>query len=260
MLVNVIKPTCQFLLTISVSLLLIQCTVTTTKRKDPVFNADTKSIFYNITGVVRASEINVTGVETTTNGKIVSELTISLLNPEQLPADTNEIDHISREIATIVKDALKNADSFDSYKVLFVHRNVDRAVTGSRSLGRIYKYDSIKNYAYTVTLGDRFDSSVSRAVGKSTFNQDDAQIVSILSYYDLDADIEGKVKMFKETDTGLLLLTTRDLGKLTPGHNYFGMNWKIADFYKLVGLNEGNYRLDYFIRDTLVGSRTFRLL
>jgi len=234
--------------------------VTTTKRKEPVFSRDTKSLFYDITGVIRVPEINIVGKETNTNGTTFSELTISLLNPNQLPTDNTELNQIALEIATIVKQALKNSDSFNSYKVLFVHRKIDGVVTKTTSVGRIYKYEEIRNYAYIVTLGDGFDSTVSRAVGKSTFSSNDAKIISVLGYYDLDPNIVGQVKMFKETDTALILLTTRGLGKLNPGHNYVAINWIVADFYKTDGLKTGNYRFDYFIRDTLVGSRTFTLL
>ena len=257
---NVKKLTPLFLLTICTSLLLVQCTVYTTKEKDPVFNRDSKSIFYDITGVIGAAEVNVTGTETKTDGKTASELRISLINPKQLPTDTSEISQIGNEIATIIKRSLKNDDAFNSYKVLFINRHTDGAITKSTSVSRNYEYENIRNYAFVVTLGTQIDSSKGRAFGKSTFNQNDVNIVVSLSYYDYDRNIPAQVKMIKETDTAFLLMTTRDLGKLNPGHNYLVLNWKVADFYKTDGMKRGVYRFDYFIRDTLVGSRTFTLL
>ena len=259
LLVNLKKTLILPLFIVYASLLFLECTVTTNKRKDPVYNTDTKSIFYNITAVVRAPEINIVGAESNTNGKIVSELRISIVNPKQLPTDTADLTQIGREITTIVKQALKNADAFNNYKVLFVYRDTAGAVTKTTSVSRSYKSEDITNYAYTVSLGDHFDTSISRAAGKSKFSKNDSEIFCALSYYDYNTNSSGQLKLFKKTDTATLLLTTRDLGKLEPGHNYVLYTWNVSDFYRLPGLNSGDYWVEYLIRDTSVGSKSFSL-
>src|ERR1043165_740708 len=110
--VNTVRFISQSILTLCVSLLMIQCTVTTTKKKDPIFNTDSKSLFSDITGIIPAQEIAIAGTETNTNGKINSELTITILNPKQVPEDTAEIDQIALQIAVTVKQAVKNSESF----------------------------------------------------------------------------------------------------------------------------------------------------
>ena len=81
-----------------------------------------------------------------------------------------------------------------------------------------------------------------------------------IKYYDHIPNSPLLVKMFKQTDNGEILLTARDLGKLEPGYNYSYTKLKVDEFYKEQDLNSGFYRVEYLVRDSIVGTKLFRLL
>jgi hypothetical protein len=258
--VNRIKlflQTCSVLL---ISLLLFCCTVTTTKKKPPVFSKSDDSISRDVNSIILTQEIDVHGKEITSNGKVSSELTVNLINPKNLPSDSSERNRIAEEVAAILKLSLKDPNSFDSYKVLFVHRVIEGSVTKDNYTGQIYKSETLKSYIYDVSLGDKFDSSIFRAIGKNIFSNNDPEIVSAFTYYNAVPNLPIALKMYKETDSGSVLLTVREQGQSKAGNNYLLNKFKVADFYKIKQLNSADYKIEYVLNDSIAGVKAFKLL
>jgi hypothetical protein len=213
-----------------------------------------------VNSIILTQEIDVHGKEVTSNGKVTTELTVNLINPKNLPSDSSERNRIAEEVAIILKQSLKDPNSFNFYKILFVHRTIEGAVTKDNYTGQIYKSETLKNYIYDVSLGDKFDSSTFRAIGKNMFSNDDGEIVSAFTYYNAVPNSSIALKMYKETDSGSVLLTVREQGQTKAGNNYLVNKFKIADFYKIKQLNSGDYRIEYVVNDSSAGIKSFKLL
>jgi hypothetical protein len=128
---------------LSTMLLLLSCTVSTTKTKDPVFTVSPDSISLSLKSLIVAKEVNLSGTETKTNGKITSELTVRLINSINAPEDETQRTEIGKQVAKLLKQALKNPGDYTTYKVLFVTQETDGAVTRSSYTGHIYKSDDL---------------------------------------------------------------------------------------------------------------------
>ena len=124
-------------LLICFSILLVGCTMTTTKTKDPVFN-DMIKVQEDLAEVVIAENINLNGKEITTNKKATSELEVVITNAEAVPTDDKERKSLSKSIATIIKNNLKEPNDFNKYEVLFVTKVENGAVTTSKSVGNVF--------------------------------------------------------------------------------------------------------------------------
>ncbi len=156
----------------------------------------------------------------TSNKKVNSELTVNLINPQALPNDTVERNRIGKQIFILLKQLLKNPNEFDSYKVLFVNRAIDGAVTKSNYTGKTYNSKDLANQIYIVSLGDKFDSLTFRATGQTTFSNKDIEMVSAFKYYNAPSSFPITLKIYKETDSGTILLTARNVGQTMAGNNY----------------------------------------
>jgi hypothetical protein len=247
-------------LTAVFSILLFRCTLTTTNTKAAVFRTSNDSIARDINSIILTQEVNLHGEEITTNKKVRSVLTVNLINPQALPNDTTERNKIGEHVAELLKHLLKNQNEFDSYKVLFVNRAIDGAVTKSTYTGEIYDSKSLANRIYIVSIGDKLDSSTFRAIGKTTFSNEDIEIILGFKYYYASLNSPIKFKMYKETDSGSILLTTRNIGQTKPGNNYVYCKLNVTDFYKITGLGSGAYRVKYLLNDSVVETRFFKLL
>jgi hypothetical protein len=124
---------------LAMMLLLISCTTTITKTKEPKFNATPDSLSVTLNKLVTCQHINVKGEEITTNGKTQSEMEIDIINGKQIPDVGPALRSLGKTIASAIKMALTNKNDFDSYKVLFVKQE-ETSVTTSRSwTGYTYK-------------------------------------------------------------------------------------------------------------------------
>jgi hypothetical protein len=258
--VNSIKVFFQWLLLINISFFFVACSFTANKKIEPAFTQSIDSILRDLNSIIFAPQTSIQGHEVNSNGKVTTELTINLFNPKGLPNDTNEQSKIGEYIATLLKQALKDANTFTDYKVLFVNKVVDGTTTTSNYTGYSYKSVDLKNYIQIVSLGDKFDPSISQAIGKTTFSKDDLEIVSVFKYYNNMPGSPIKLKMYKDTDSGSVLLTVREQGQILPGNNFLLNKFKTMDFYEIKELNFGTYKIEYRVNDTIVGAKYFKLL
>jgi hypothetical protein len=67
-------------------------------------------------------------------------------------------------------------------------------------------------------------------------------------------------KIYKQTDSGMALLTKRDNGVIQAGNSYSVNVLKTADFYNIKELKSGTYKLQYLVSDTTAGEKYFKLL
>ena len=239
--------------------LVSSCTFTKTKVIEPAFTLTLDSIAREINSLIITPETSITGKEISTNGHKTTELTINLFNSKNLPNDEAEQRELAQNIAILTRNTLKNPNSFTDYKVLFTKKAVNGAVTKSSYVGYSYNSRDLKNYIQIVSVGNQFDSSVSEAVGRSTFNTNDSKIIACLKYYNNVAGSPVKLNMYKNTDSGLLLLTSRNQGQIITGNKYLVNELKIADLYKIKELGQGTYKIEYTVSDTAVGSKDFVL-
>ncbi|MDP4131584.1 MAG: hypothetical protein Q8939_15600, partial [Bacteroidota bacterium] len=100
------------LISVFISISCLACTITTTKVKNPILIKDSKSLSRDVNSVITSQEINVDGVESITSGKSTSELTINLINPENLSADSSANNTILKHVAILVKQALRDTAEY----------------------------------------------------------------------------------------------------------------------------------------------------
>jgi hypothetical protein len=101
------------------AVILLSCTMTNTKTKDPVF-ADMSKVQYELTNLIKAENINLSGKEITTNKKTTSELEVSITNGIRIPTNDTARKALGKSIARSIKRNLKNPNEYDKYTVLFV--------------------------------------------------------------------------------------------------------------------------------------------
>jgi len=130
-------------LVLLMTLIIVSCTLTTTKTKAPLFSKSTDSLQADLNKIVSCEGINIDGEEITTNGKVSSELEIDITNGHNIPADENQMDDLGKQIAVIVKQSLKDKGEYNTYKVLFVIKKEDGSVTETTSKGKIFKSEEL---------------------------------------------------------------------------------------------------------------------
>lgn len=160
------------------------------------------SISRDINSIIFAPESNVNGKQISSNGKTLTELIFNHINPNDLPTDTTEQKILGQHIATLLKHALKDPNSFTDYKVLFTRKVTDGSTTKSNYAGYSYKSSALKDYIQIVSLGDKFDSSTFQAKGKTDFSENDPQIVSAFKYYNNIPGSAISFRIYKQTDSG----------------------------------------------------------
>jgi hypothetical protein len=218
------------------------------------------SISKDINSIIFAPESNVNGKQSSSNGRTTTELSFNHINPHDLPTDTAEQYILGQYIATLLKHALKDPNSFTEYKILFTRKVNDGSTTKSNYTAYSYKSSALKDYIQMVSLGDKFDSTIFQAKGKTDFSENDPQIVSVFKYYNNVPGSAISFKIYKQTDSGMVLLTKRESGVTKAGNSYLVNALKTADFYNIKELRSGTYKLEYLVSDTTVGEKYFKLL
>ena len=120
-------------------LLLRSCTTTITRPKNPEFNTEISILQQDLNNLVTCENFNFRGTETNTNGKINSELEISIKNGKNIPEVDSLLKALGKSIASHVKQALKDQNAYDEYTVLFVKQETSGVVNKSFSKGHIFK-------------------------------------------------------------------------------------------------------------------------
>ncbi len=125
------------------TLIVVGCTTTTTKTKNPVFSISTDSLQVDLNKLVSCQGINLDGKEITTNGKITTELEIDITNGQNIPADENQMNALGKQIATEIKEALQDKTEYQTYKVLFITKTESAGVTSRTWKGKIFKSEEL---------------------------------------------------------------------------------------------------------------------
>ena len=218
------------------------------------------SISKDINTIVLTPEAKIGGKQISSNGKIKTEMTINLINSKNLPNETSEQNTLGQNIAALLKHALKDQNAFTDYKVIFTRKVIDGSITKSDYTSYSYPSSALNEHIQIVSLGDRYDSTIFQATGKTDFSENDPQIVSMFKYYNNVPGLPISFKVFKQTDSGMVLLTTRSIGVIEAGNNHLVNTLKTAGFYKINELKAGTYKLEYLVNDTAVGEKYFKLL
>lgn len=124
-------------------LIVVSCTTTTTKTKNPVFSKSTDSLQAHLNKLVSCQGINLGGTEVTTNGKTTTELEIDLTNGQNIPTGENQMNALGKQIAAEIKEALQDKAEYQTYKVLFITKTEDGAVTSRTWKGKIFKSEEL---------------------------------------------------------------------------------------------------------------------
>jgi len=125
-----------FLLT---SILFIGCNYTVTKTKHAVFSVDESIVQTNLNKLVTCENINLAGKEVTSNSKTTSELEVDIMNGQNIPADTEQMNTLAKSIAVELKKSLKDPNEYDKINVLFVRKWYDGAATRKEWKGHEFK-------------------------------------------------------------------------------------------------------------------------
>ncbi|MGZ3838999.1 MAG: hypothetical protein ACXVBI_10545 [Flavisolibacter sp.] len=124
-------------LLIGITALFVSCTLSMTKRKDPVFT-NTGKVQKELTSMVRAEHFNLAGKEITSTGKTTAEIEVAIINAINVPTSDNERKALEKSIAASVKSNLKDPNSYDKYTVLFVTKETSGAVTKRNWVGDVF--------------------------------------------------------------------------------------------------------------------------
>jgi hypothetical protein len=122
---------------------IVSCTMTSTKTKNPLFSKSTDSLQADLNKIVSCEGINLDGKEISNNGRLSSELEIDITNGQNTPTSESKMDELEKRIAVLVKEALKDKDEYNSYKVLFVTKKDDGGVTQRTWKGKVFKSDEL---------------------------------------------------------------------------------------------------------------------
>jgi len=126
-----------------ISIIFIKCTTTVSKTKDPTFNVEVKTIQSDLKKIVTCENINLSGKEITSDGKVNSELEISITNGKNIPTDDLELKALGKQIASDIKKSLKDSNEYNKYTVLFVTVTTDSGVTKRHWKGNDFKSEEL---------------------------------------------------------------------------------------------------------------------
>ena len=127
----------------AITLLIVSCTRTTTKTKDPVFSKPTDSLQADLNKLVSCEGINLDGKEINTDGKINTELEIDINNGQNIPTDENQMNDLGKRIAVEIKEALQDKAEYQTYKVLFITKTESAGVTSRIWKGKIFEAEEL---------------------------------------------------------------------------------------------------------------------
>ena len=133
----------NYVLAVSLLFFITSCTFTTTMPKQPVFKSDVTQVDSLIMTLVKPEGIDLTGRETSTNGKSVTEMEIDIINGENIPGDGQQLRSLGNSIASVVKSNLKDQNEYNTYKVSFTKKEKENGITTSVSNYVVYKSEEV---------------------------------------------------------------------------------------------------------------------
>ena len=119
------------------------CTFTSTKSKTPNFKVESTKMLENLKTLVTCENVNVNGTEKKTNDQVSSELEIRIINGSNIPSDDNKLKSLGKSIDSLFKQELSNVNDFNTFKVFFVIKQSNGAVTSSSYKGFTFKSEEL---------------------------------------------------------------------------------------------------------------------
>lgn len=131
-----------FYLLICLTAILSACITTTTKVKNPEFT-DQAKVESELMTLIKAEHININGKEITTNNKTSTELEVSIINGQNIPASNDQQKALEKSIAVCIKKNLRTPNAFDSYKVLLVKKTESNGVKSQNFTGNTFNVSEL---------------------------------------------------------------------------------------------------------------------
>jgi hypothetical protein len=133
--------------TLSLLILLFSVTYltacTSTQTYTPELNANQKVIADSINSRYGFENIEITGKKMSGSGGNHTNVTVKFINGKNIPTDEATQTTIAKELAQLIKKALKNPNEFESYTILFVTKTVDGAYASEKYTGHEFKSSEI---------------------------------------------------------------------------------------------------------------------
>jgi len=234
-------------------LILIGCTITTTKSKTPVFN-DPESLNKEIGTFLTAESMNVVGKENTTNGKTSSALEITVTNPKNVQDDDDLRRGLGKAVAKKIKFSLKDTSEYSTYTVSFVKKVVDGTITKSNS--RSYDYTSEELSTPYMNVGKKLRGENGFVYGGTIFSNSDTLIISILRDIRIPDSSQIDFRLYKVGDNYDELMGKDEI-KLPPDADYVWHTMRVEKIYKDFGA--GKFRVAAFRKERIIASAIFEL-
>ncbi len=137
------QVTSKLCLIILAVLVVISCTTTITKIKNPVFGKSIDSLQVNLSKIVTCENVDLDGLEINTNGEISTVLEIHITNGQNIPTDDNQLNELGKQIATEVKGVLQDKNEYQTYEVLFITKTENAGITRKTWKGKIFKTEEL---------------------------------------------------------------------------------------------------------------------
>jgi len=136
------SKTNQLLLFICLITIHLSCTRTTREAHHPVFTNQAQAES-ELVGLAEAENINLSGIQSTTNGQVSTELEVAVINGMDLPLNADQQNALQKSIASSIRRNLQDSNQFDIYKVLFVEKTESNGLTKSKSTGRSFEVSEL---------------------------------------------------------------------------------------------------------------------
>ncbi len=232
---------------------LLSCTFTTTKSKNPVID-NIDGLKTELTSIVTAEKINLTGKEITTNGKTKSQLEISITNGQNIPQEDDFRKLLSRQIAKHVKSHLKDSTEFDFFNVVFVAKQQNGVLTKNNSI--LYGFTAAEVNTPYLNVGKQLTSKNGAVFGGSVFTNKDSEIICVLTDYTFVDTSAVFLRLFKKVNG-----SEEKLGEshvtVNPEDNYLIHRMSASGFYDAYG--DGKFIFQVCKHDTIIASRDFQV-
>jgi hypothetical protein len=105
----------------------------------PELNGKQAAIIDSIDTKYRFEDISLKGKKITGSSGAHTSLTIEFINGKNLPTDDDKITALAKQLASQIRQTLKNPNEFETYEVMFDVRVVDGATTTNRYVSHEFK-------------------------------------------------------------------------------------------------------------------------
>ncbi|RZK24823.1 MAG: hypothetical protein EOO43_07110 [Flavobacterium sp.] len=89
----------------------------------PAFKVAIDTINSDIQNIVKTQDISIEGHKTPLDDKVITSLSIQLINAQDINVSTDSLVKIQRKVAKKVKGRLKDSLQYDEYWMIFIKRD-----------------------------------------------------------------------------------------------------------------------------------------